>query len=83
MAIENAARYGIRVVDGEEFPTYANVNAVVKKPIKDTISGSDNLDTENFKYNKQLQKMILLNHYLQYLMDIQKQEFMYGLKDKI
>ena len=49
MAIENAARYGIRVVDGEEFPTYANVNAVVKKPIKDTISGSDNLDTENFK----------------------------------
>ena len=49
MAIENAARYGIRVVDGEEFPTYANVNPVVKKPIKDTISGSDNLDTENFK----------------------------------
>lgn len=49
MAIENAARYGIRVVDGEDFPTYANVNAVVKKPIKDTISGSDNLDTENFK----------------------------------
>ena len=49
MAIENAARYGIRVVDGEEFPTYANVNAVVKKPIKDIISGSDNLDTENFK----------------------------------
>ncbi|MBQ4571637.1 MAG: hypothetical protein IJO27_01065 [Bacilli bacterium] len=49
MAIENAAKYGIRVVDGEEFPTYANVNAVVKKPIKDIISGSDNLDTENFK----------------------------------
>lgn len=49
MAIENAARYGIRVVDGEEFPTYANVNPVVKKPIKDTISGSANLDTENFK----------------------------------
>ena len=49
MAIENAAKYGIRVVDGEEFPTYANVNAVVKKPIKDIISGSDSLDTENFK----------------------------------
>ncbi len=49
MAIENAAKYGIRVVDGEEFPTYANVNAVLKKPIKDTISGSESLDGENFK----------------------------------
>ena len=49
MAIDNAARYDIEVVDGEDFPTYANVKAVDRKPIKDVISGSPTLDTENFK----------------------------------
>ncbi len=49
MAIDNAARHDIEVIDGEEFPTYANVHAVEKKPIKDVISGSPTLDTDNFK----------------------------------
>jgi hypothetical protein len=49
MAIENALRNGIEVIDGEEFPTYANVKAVERKPIKDVISGSPTLDTDNFK----------------------------------
>lgn len=48
MAIDNAARHDIEIVNGETFPTYANIKPVTRKPIKDTISGSPTLDTENF-----------------------------------
>ena len=52
MAIDNAERHGIEVVDGEEFPTYANINEVDRLPIVDTISGSSTLDTTNFALQK-------------------------------
>ena len=57
MAIDNAAKYGIKVVNGEEFPTYANVNVVNKKPIEDTIYGSDTLDTNNFKLQETITEL--------------------------
>lgn len=48
MAIDNATRHKIEVINGEPYPTYANVNPVVRKPIESTIFGTDSLDTENF-----------------------------------
>ena len=49
MAIDNAKRYNIDVVDGEPFPTYASVNSVELKAIADVISGSATQDTVNYQ----------------------------------
>lgn len=49
MSIDNAKKYNINLVDGEEYPTYANVKAVNHQLLSTTISGSDTLDTTSFK----------------------------------
>ena len=49
MSITNAQKYNLDVRDGEPYPTYANVNEVTDKLLYETISGSQSLDTNNFK----------------------------------
>ena len=49
LAIDNAAKYNIEVVDGQKFLTYANVKPVHRQLLSTTLSGSPTLDTNNFK----------------------------------
>ena len=49
MAIDNASKYNINVVDGQKFLTYANVKPVHRQLLSTTLSGSPTLDTNNFK----------------------------------
>ena len=49
MSITNAQKYNLDLRDGEPYPTYANVNEVTDKLLYETISGSQSLDTNNFK----------------------------------
>lgn len=49
MAIDNASKYNINVVDGQKFSTYANVKPVHRQLLSTTLSGSPTLDTNNFK----------------------------------
>ena len=48
MSIDKASKYGITLVDGEYFPTYANITSVDHADIENTISGSPTLDTTAF-----------------------------------
>lgn len=52
MSINNAKKYNIDLVDGETFPTYANVKEVNNMSLFNTISGSSTLDHESFKLQK-------------------------------
>lgn len=49
LSIERATKYGINLVDGEEFPTYACVKEGGPIEVADTVSGSPNLDTNYFQ----------------------------------
>lgn len=48
MSIDTAAKYNLNVIDGQYFPTYANIDDVYLKDVKDTISGSPTLDKRKF-----------------------------------
>lgn len=49
LSIERAQKYGITLVNGDEFPTYAMIKAGGPIYVKDTISGSPNIDTNYFR----------------------------------
>lgn len=48
MAIDKAKEYNITLVDGERFPTYANIRAIKEIDLEDTLPGSPNLDPNLF-----------------------------------
>ena len=48
LSIERAKKYGINLVDGEEFPTYAYKKEGGPIYVENSISGSQNLDLEYF-----------------------------------
>ena len=49
LSIERAQKYGLELVNGERFPTYAYIKEANKMQVADTISGSPKLDMNYFK----------------------------------
>lgn len=48
LSIERSRKYGIRLVNGNMFPTYANIREGGPILVKDTVSGTANLNTNYF-----------------------------------
>ena len=54
LSIERAMKYGLNLTDGEYFPTYAYTKSLKGVKVEDTISGSANLDLNNFRLQETL-----------------------------
>lgn len=54
LSIERAMKYGLNLTDGEYFPTYAYTRPLKGVKVEDTISGSSNLDLNNFRIQENL-----------------------------
>ncbi|MDD6272014.1 MAG: hypothetical protein PUA90_00645 [bacterium] len=52
MSIDKANKFNLTVIDGEYYPTYANIQGVNQAEIIDTLSGSPTLDTKSFALQK-------------------------------
>lgn len=61
LSIERAMKYGLNLKDGEYFPTYAYINPIRNVKVEDTISGSANLDLNNFKLQETFEEEDLIN----------------------